>query len=377
MTETTRMESTAAATLYFALELGSTKWTLAFTISAAQAPRLRSIAAGDLTALEREIARARERFTLPDTAWVTSCYEAGRDGFWLHRWLVARGVGNVVVDSSSIEVNRRARRAKSDRLDAIKLLHLLMRWVQGERKVWSVVRVPTPEAEAARQVTREIETVRQDRTRVRNRIQSLLATQGIRCTLRGRFPARLETLQTGDGRPLPAIWRERLSREWTQLQTIETRLRDLRQTRTAALERTAPRVAAVAAQLAQLRGIGETGATICSAELFGTRTFTNRRQVGGLLGLVTLPYRSDQQVRDLGISKASRTELRRVAIQLAWCWLRYQPQSALSQWFQTRFGAGGRSRRVGIVAVARKLMIALWRFAEAGTIPEGALLKTI
>lgn len=378
MTETTRMESTAAgSTLYLALELGSTKWTLAFTISAAQAPRLRSIAAGDLAALEREIARARERFALPETTPVTSCYEAGRDGFWLHRWLVTRAMRNVVVDSSSIEVNRRARRAKSDRLDAMKLLHLLMRWAQGERKVWSVVRVPTPEAEAARQVTREIETVRRDRARVRNRIQALLATQGIRCTLTRRFPARLAELHTGDGRPVPVIWRERLTREWAQLQTIETRLRDLRQTRTATLEQTAPRVAAVAAQLAQLRGIGETGATICSAELFGTRTFTNRRQVGGLLGLVTLPYRSDQHVQDLGISKASRTELRRVAIQLAWCWLRYQPQSALSQWFQTRFGAGGRSRRVGIVAVARKLMIALWRFADAGTIPEGAQLKTI
>jgi transposase len=371
------MESTAAAALYLALELGSTKWTLAFTISAAQAPRLRSITAGDLAALAREIERARERFGLTGSVALISCYEAGRDGFWLHRWLVAYGHRNVVVDSSSIEVNRRARRAKSDRLDATKLLHLLMRWAQGERKVWSVVRVPTPEAEAARQVTREIETVRQDRTRVRNRIHSLLATQGIRCSLRGRFPARLETLQTGDGRALPVSWRERLAREWAQLQTIEARLRQLRKTRMPTLEQSAPVVAAVATRLAQLRGIGETGATICSAELFGTRTFTNRRQVGGLLGLVALPYRSDQHVQDLGISKASRTELRRVAIQLAWCWLRYQPQSALAVWFHTRFGAGGRSRRVGIVAVARKLMIALWRFAEAGTIPEGARLKTI
>ena len=168
MTETTRMESTAAAALYLALELGSTKWTLAFTISAAQAPRLRSITAGDLAALAREIERARERFGLTGSVALISCYEAGRDGFWLHRWLVAYGHRNVVVDSSSIEVNRRARRAKSDRLDATKLLHLLMRWAQGERKVWSVVRVPTPEAEAARQVTREIETVRQDRTRVRD-----------------------------------------------------------------------------------------------------------------------------------------------------------------------------------------------------------------
>lgn len=377
MTETTRMKSIVAGSLYLAFELGSSKWTLAFTISAAQAPRLRSVAAGDLAALEREIEQARRRFGVAETAPLISCYEAGRDGFWLHRWLVSRGVQNVVVDSSSIEVNRRSRRAKSDRLDAMKLLHLLMRWAQGERKVWSVVRVPTPEAEAARQVTREIDTVRQDRTRVRNRIHALLATQGVRCSLTCRFPARLAQLQTGDGRPLPVIWQARLTREWAQLQTIETRLRELRQGRLATLARTAPAVAAVAVKLTQLRGIGETGAAICSTELFGTRTFTNRRQVGGLLGLVTLPYRSDQHVQDQGISKASRTELRRVAIQLAWCWLRYQPQSALSRWFHTRFGTGGRSRRVGIVAVARKLMIALWRFAEAGTIPDGAQLKPI
>lgn len=378
MTETTRMESTAPApTLYLALELGSTKWTLAFTISAAQAPRLRTVAAGDLAAVSREIAMACVRFDVPITTPVHSCYEAGRDGFWLHRWLEAHGVRNVVVDSSSIEVNRRARRAKSDRLDAIKLLQLLRRWAQGERGVWSVVRVPTPEAEAARQITREIETVRQDRARVRNRLQALLATQGIRDSLTKRFPVRLAALQTGDGRPLPAIWQARLLREWTQLQASEARLRDLRQARMVTLAEASPRVAAVAAHLQQLRGIGETGAAICSTELFGTRTFTNRRQVGGVLGLVALPYRSDQAVQDQGISKASRRELRRVAIQLAWCWLRYQPHSALSQWFHTRFGSGGRSRRVGIVAVARKLMIALWRFAEAGTLPEGAQLKAL
>lgn len=378
MTETTRMESTAPApTLYLALELGSTKWTLAFTISAAQAPRLRTIAAGDLAALSREIAMACVRFDVPITTPVRSCYEAGRDGFWLHRWLDAHAIGNVVVDSSSIEVTRRARRAKTDRLDAIKLLHLLRRWAQGERGVWSVVRVPTPEAEAARQITREIETVRQDRARVRNRLQALLATQGIRDRLTQRFPARLAEFQTGDGRPLPMIWRARLLRDWTQLQAIEARLRELREARMATLAEAAPHVAAVATHLQQLRGIGETGAAICSTELFGTRTFTNRRQVGGVLGLVALPYRSDQAVQDQGISKASRRELRRVAIQLAWCWLRYQPQSALSQWFHRRFGSGGRSRRVGIVAVARKLMIALWRFADAGTLPEGAQLKSI
>jgi transposase len=379
MTETTRPEecSAAGSTVYLAFELGSTKWTLAFTTSRAQRPRIRTIAAGELGALVKELAQARERLGVSPTAVIRSCYEAGRDGFWLHRWLATHGVENVVVDSSSIEVNRRARRAKTDRLDAGSLLHLLIRWAQGEQKVWSVVRVPTPAAEAARQVIREIETARQDRLRVRNRLQALLATQGIRCALTRRFPAQVATLQTGDGRPLPAPWQARLTREWTQLQAIQARLRQLRVARLDALAAGDARVAQVARQLCRLRGVAETGATICSAELFGTRAFTNGRQIGALLGLAPVPYRSDQRVQDQGISKAGRGHLRRVSIQLAWCWLRYQPDRALTRWFQQRFGAaGGRSRRIGIVAVARKLMIALWRFAEHGVIPEGATLKT-
>lgn len=172
--------------------------------------------------------RALDRFGLSRQASVRSCYEAGRYGFWLHRWLVAHGVGNLVVDSSSIEGNRWARRAKTDRLDVGKLLSLLLRWAGGEPRVWSVVHVPTPDAEAARPVTREIETVRQDRLRLRHRLQGSLATQGIRGALTRGFAERLERLETGDGRPLPAIWRARLGREWAQLQAIEVRLRTLR-----------------------------------------------------------------------------------------------------------------------------------------------------
>jgi transposase len=238
--------------------------------------------------------------------------------------------------------------------------------------------VPTPEAEAARQLTRELETVRQDRTRVRNRLHALLATQGIRCELTRRFPEQVATLQTGDGRPLAPAWRARLDREWTQLQTIEARLRALREARTTAIAVSDDRVAHVARQLCRLRGVAETSAAIYSAELFGTRTFANGRQLGALTGLVPVPYRSDQRVQDQGISKAGRAELRRVSIQLAWCWIRWQPDSALTAWFTRRFAtAGGRSRRIGIVAVARKLVIALWRFVDQGVIPEGASLKAL
>lgn len=380
MTETTRLTECNApsATRYVAFELGSTTWTLAFTTSPGQRARLRRIDAGDLAGLEKEVGMAKVRFGLPLEAAVRSCYEAGRDAFWLHRWLVAQGIENLVVDSASIEVNRRARRAKTDRLDAGKLVHLLMRWAQGERKVWRVVQVPTPAAEAARQLTREIDTVREDRKRVRNRIQAFLAAQGIRVALGPGFPARLPDLMTGDGRPLPAAWRTRLAREWAHLEAIEVRLTTLTAERDAQIATGTDRVAEAARQLCRLRGVAETSAAVFSAELFGTRTFANGRQLGALTGLVPVPYRSDQRVQDQGISKAGRAELRRVAIQVAWGWVRWQPDSALTQWFTRRFAAaGGRSRRIGIVAVARKLVIALWRFVAQGVIPEGATLKAV
>ena len=294
----------------------------------------------------------------------------------MHRWLLAQGIHNVVVDSSSIEVKRRRRQAKTDRLDASALVTLLQRWRGGDRRACSVVHVPTPEAEAARQLTRELMTIREDRTRIRNRIVGLLAIQGIRCTVTRRFPNQLPTFVTGDGRPLPAAFQARLLREWTQLEGIEARRAALRAERAARIRDGADRVARVARALCELRGVAESSAALYSAELFGTRTFQNGRQLGALTGLVPVPYRSDQRVADQGISKAGRGELRRISIQLAWCWLRWQPDSALAQWFRQRFAAaGGRSRRIGIVAVARKLVIALWRYVDQGVIPDGARLK--
>jgi transposase len=319
MTAMTRtVESTAIATLWLAFELGSTKWTLGFTTGAAQRPRVRTIAAGDRGALAREIADAKRRFGLPADAPVRSGYEAGRDGFWVHRWLVAHGIANIVVDSSSIEVNRRARHAKTDRLDVRKLLHMLLRWAGGEKKVWSVVHVPTPEAEDERQLAREMESVGVDRTRVRNRIHGLLATQGVRLALDAAFEARLAAAVTGDGQPFPTALRERIRHEWAALATIEARAAALARQRAEYLTTGTTRVAQLARQLLQLRGIGDTGAALYSAELFGTRTFQNRRQLGALTGLVPVPYRSDQRVADQGISKTSRGALRRVTIQIAW-----------------------------------------------------------
>ena len=377
MTATTRTtESTAAlATMYLAFELGSTRWTLGFTDAPAQRPRIRTIAAGDLHALEQELLSAKARFGLALETPVRSCYEAGRDGFWLHRWLVAQGVANLVVDSSSIEVNRKARRAKTDRLDVRKLLALLLRWIAGERKAWSVVQIPSPTAENDRQLTREMESVRDDRTRVRNRIHGLLATQGIRLSIDRHFATALATVQTGDGRPFPPALRERLLREWAHLQILDGRLATLATVRDERIAHGTDRVAQVARRLLTMRGLGEASAATFSAELFGTRTFHNRREVGALTGLVPVPFRSDQRVQDQGISKAGRGSLRGLAIQIAWGWVRWQPDSALTQWFVRRFApAGTRARRIGIVALARKLMIALWRYVEQGVVPEGARL---
>jgi transposase len=378
MTETTRWteSSAAGAMLYLAFELGSTKWILGFTTGPAQRPRLRSIPAGDLGALRKEIVTAKLRFGLAMDARVRSCYEAGRDGFWLHRWLIAAAIENLVVEASSIEVPRRQRRAKTDRLDVGRLLRLLLRWSGGEKKVWSVVQVPSPEAEAQRQLTREIATVRDDRQQVRNRIQGLLATQGIRLPLDATFLPRLATARTGDDRLVSAALRMRLEREWKHLEAIDARMATLTAERDQQIADGTDRVAHVARRLCTLRSIAETSAAVFSAELFGTRTFANGREIGALTGLAPVPYRSDQCVQDQGISKAGRGELRRLAVQIAWGWVRWQPDSALTHWFEQRFAAAGkRARRVGIVAVARKLVIALWRYLEHGEIPAGATLK--
>jgi transposase len=377
MTATTRRveSSVVTATLCVAFELGSTKWTIGCTPAAAQRARVRTMAAGDLRALERELLRAKVRFGLPVSAPVRSCDEAGRDGFWVHRWLLDHDVMNVVVDSSSIEVNRKARRAKTDRLDVHRLLALLLRWVGGEEKAWSVVHVPAPAAEDARQLSRELERVQRDQTRVRNRIHGLLATQGVRLALTRHFATAVAQVQTGDGRPFPAALRDRLLREWAAWQTLAARLVTLTALRTARMMHGTDRVAAVARQLLTVRGVGEVSATTFSAELFGTRTFQNGRQLGALTGLVPVPYRSDQRVADQGISKAGRGAIRSLAVQIAWGWVRWQPASVLTQWFERRFANGGkRARRIGIVALARRLIIALWRYVEEGVVPTGAIV---
>jgi transposase len=363
-------------TLFMSLELGSTTWKLAFATTRGMRPRLRSMPARDLHRLRTEIAEAKRRVALPADAPVRSCYEAGRDGFWLHRALRADGIDNVVVDPASITVDRRARRAKTDRIDATALVMQLMNADAGDRRGWRELHVPSVHAEADRQLQREWEVVRDDRTRLRNRIQGLLATQGVSLELAAGFGDQLTAARLWDGTSLPAALVTRLTRDWTQLQQVEERLTTLKRLRRERVGKDrADVVATHTRKLAQLRGIGLNGALTLTTELFAWRGFTNGRQVGASIGLTPTPYRSDQRVAEQGIGKHGNRRVRALSIELAWSWLRWQPESELSRWFQRRFGAHGRARRIGIVAVARKLMIALWRYVETDTVPKDAVLK--
>jgi transposase len=373
MTNTTHQAKSTAAALYVACELSAKEWLLTMS-RATDAKRLRArVRPGDRVAVERVLAETRRRMGLAADAPVRSCYEAGRDGFWPHRCLTTLGVTNLVVDSSSIEVSRRARRAKTDRLDGEKLLRLLLRHWGGEQKMWQVVHVPSREAEDARHASRALTTLQAERTRYRNRIRGLLALHGVRrVRLDAQFPARLATLTDWAGAPLPPGVVARLEETWRLLDRVETERQRARR-----LEREQVRGSAgtVAQRLAHVRGIAARSATILAEELF-RRALRNRREVGALTGLVSAPYRSGTIVRDQGIAPSGLPAVRRVAVEIAWAWLRYQPASALAQWYHRRFGGGGAvTRRIGIVALARRVIIALWRYVEHGIVPEGALLK--
>ncbi len=379
MPMTRPIESTApTGGMLMAFELGQRSWKLGFTVGMGQRPRVRQIPAGAVGALGTEITRAKKRLGLSADAPVTSCYEAGRDGFWLHRYLVAMGVTNYVVDSSSIEVNRRARRAKTDSLDLAGLLSLLARYALGDQRAWRVVRVPTVAEEDARHLPRTLEALTQDRTRLVNRLKSLLATQGLSLPINAQFLKRLSAARLWDGAPVPPGLQERLTRTWTQLEEVDGQMRDLKALHLTRPEQLPPATSRALAQLLTVRAIGPIGASVLATEIFGWRRIRNGRELGALVGLVPAPYQSGQIDYDQGITRAGNAHVRRVMVQLAWGWIRHQPDSALTHWYQQRFGGGGtRVRKIGIVALARRLLIALWRYLETGAVPDGAQLKPI
>jgi transposase len=369
-------DTTPERVLFVAFELSEKTWKLGFTTGHGQKPRERSIAACNQARVLQEVAQAKKRFGLSETAPVVSCYEAGREGFWLHRFLQAQGITNHVVDSSSIEANRRKRRAKSDGLDVRKLLSMLMRFHYGERDVWRGVNVPSIEAEDQRHLHRDLETLKQERASTTTRIKGLLSSQGIRLTSLSQFPEQLDALRLWDGAPIPSGLRQRLLRVYAHHEFLSQQIAAVEAERRALLQSAQDASLEKVRQLMQLKGIGINGAWLLVMEFFGWRTLKNRREVGGLAGLTPTPYQSGASARDQGITKSGNRHVRWMTMELAWSWVRYQPESALSCWFRERFGGGGkRLRRIGIVAVARKLLIALGRFLETGVLPEGAALK--
>lgn len=366
--------------LAVSLELSSKSWKIALHDGKRDKPAIH--AADDEAPAKRlahavtVIEEAKRKWRLPEQARVVVSYEAGQDGFWISRALARIGYETLVVDPASIPVERHARRAKTDRLDAIKLVTCLRAWLRGERDRMHVIRIPTPETEAQRQLVRDRGELQKETTQHRDQIRKLVRTVGCWDSVGGDFAQRLEQdeITCHDGAALPPELQLRLTRECERLALVQQQLAALEKT---LVQQLPPAVQKRITDLMKLKGIGEVGATRLVLELFW-RDFHNRRQVGACVGLVPQPYDSGQSRVDQGISKQGNRRVRALLIEMAWFWLRYQPDSAMSTWFAQRTQGSAtskRGRRIAIVAVARRLVIALWRYLKDGVVPEGAATK--
>jgi transposase len=357
-----------------AMELSNRKWKLGFSNGTRM--RRKSVDARDRRRLLEEVSLAKHKFGLAAEAKVVCCFEAGRDGHWIYRWLTAAGFEVLEIDSSSIETARGRKHVKTDRVDVEKLVDLLLRYWLGFRKAFRVVRVPSEEAEAGQRLHREDEYLTRQRTRVTNRIQSLLVTQGIEeLSLKGNFAERLERVRRWDGRGLSPELTAELTRMHAQYRLIEEQLAELVRAYAVELESDTA-VGTSRRRLEILKSMGPKTSRVLAAEVFAWRKFDNAKEVAGMSGLTPTPSQSGDEQREQGIAKAGNRRVRWVMIEFAWLWLRWQPDSELSRWYRQRFAHGSRRmRRIGIVALARKLLIALWRYLEAGEIPVGAVLK--
>lgn len=365
--------------LFAALELSKNSWLLGVQFPDRAKPSLYPMKGGDTESLIAKLKAAQERLSklTGQQQPIILCYEAGYDGFWLARLLKSHGIKCLVIEPASIKVNRRARRVKTDRVDVAMLLRTLMAWLRGDRQVCSIVRIPSVDEEDLRRSHRERDRLIRERTAHINRIKGLLFGQGIRGINVKRDYKRLvlQDLVTGDGRPLPPRLGHEITREIQRLAVVQEQVAVIERERDRALT---PCAASEKKRhdLLRLSGIGPTFAAILAREVY-YRKFANRRQVASYLGLAPSPYDSGEQRRSQGISRAGSGLVRRVMIQAAWLWLRHQPKSALTAWFHRRTkGQSGRMRRVMIVALARKLAVALWRYVEQGLVPEGAIVKS-
>jgi transposase len=364
--------------MYMAMELSQSTWKLGFNTRHGQEARIRNIAAAEPEALEKEIEKAKQKYKLGEDTAVLSCYEAGLDGFWIHRYLTHMGIENVVIDPASVEVNRRAKQRKTDRLDAQKLVRHLMRYHAGDTDVWKVIRIPSEEAEESRHLHRQLWNLKNDWKRYRNRIYGILKTHGVALKVNQHFPEEMQRVRLWNGKPLPPEAAQRVQINYTLLQVVATQIKELERERKRRLENGQTRALKMVRQLRQLRGVGDNGAWMLVMEFFWWRKFKNRREVGGLAGLAPTPYASGSLYREQGISKSGNRWVRTMMVQLAWAWLRFQPDSALSQWWQANYqNASKAERKKGIVALARKLLVAFWKYLEQGEVPAGARLKTV
>lgn len=382
VTSATFVATTARAntiTLFASLELSKSKWVVTINSPGSEKFSKHVVEGGDgvclLELLSRSRAKAELSYGVPIKAMVIQ--EAGLDGFWIHRLLLANGIESHVVDAASIAVARRHRRAKTDAIDGEMLLRTLMAWGRGERRVCSMVRAPSPQDEDRRRLTRERGTLLKERIQHTNRIGGLLGGQGIQDynpVRRDRFE-RLEMLRTGDGRELPAMLKAEICRELDRIALVTMQLAAVERARDTLIRTDAEERNNPAALLLKLKGLGPEFASLLWLEaLF--RSFGNRRQVAAYAGLAPSPWQSGNVERDQGISKSGNRRLRKTMIELAWFWLRHQPDSELGRWYQARVGAAkGRIRRIAIVALARKLLVALWRYVTQGVVPEGAVFK--
>lgn len=376
MQPTQRLDRNPA--LVVSLELACRSWKVAATDGKREHPavfRGEALHLWDrLQQFEQRLGELKRKWRLPAGCQVVVIYEAGQDGFWIARALEARGIRVLVVDAASIPVPRHARRAKTDRLDALKLLEVLSAWLRGERSGVRMLHIPSEQAEANRLLSRERGLLQKEIQQHRDRARKLLRTQGCTQEIDGDFVERLTAgeVRRADGRPLPEELWDGLLREAERLELARRQLATLEKT---LLHQLPEEVQRCITALARLQGVGWVGAMRLVLELFW-RDFANRRQVGACVGLVPQPYDSGDSHTDQGISKQGNRRLRALLIELAWMWLRYQPGSALAQWFARRTAGGNkRGRRIAIVAVARRLAIALWRYLRDGVIPAEAQFK--
>ena len=368
------------AAIFVSLELSRSTWLITSLVpGGGDKMSKHSVRSGDVAELLthftklQDKAHARAGASFP----IIAIQEAGLDGFWVHRVLERAGIESYVIDAASILTSRRRRRAKTDRIDGEALLRTLLAHKRGEPRVCAMVRAPSPEEEDRRRLCRERRTLVAERVAHVNRIKGMLFAQGISdyAPLRSDRRQRLEALRTGDGRPLPPYLKAQIGRELDRLELLLEQLKTVEAERNALLE-PANDVAPVAVKaLAALRGIGpELTAMLWSECLF--RSFRNRRQIAAYAGLAPTPWQSGSVQHEQGVSKSGNPRLRSTMIQLAWLWLRHQPTSELSLWFRERVRRnGGRGKKTAIVALARKLLVALWKFSSSGVVIEGAMMK--